>query len=110
MIESLSNAKLIDLTAYADRAPAGTEAGPVIWMTVDLNYRLLGLCPSISIRVPVEWVEGETAERRYIRTLRAVRELLDHACCETGPTQVPPASAPTHSRRTRTGDAARAAG
>jgi hypothetical protein len=80
MTVDLAAARLTDLTAYADREIVDMPSGPIIWMTVDLNYHLPGLSPSISIRVPVEYIEGESCADRRQRALRASRRLIDHIC------------------------------
>jgi hypothetical protein len=87
----LSAARLTDLTAYADREIVDMPSGRVIWMTVDLNYHLPGLSPSVSIRVPMEYIDGESGEDRRRRALRASRRLIDHVCAATaGAAEVPP--------------------
>ena len=96
----LSAAKLTDLTAYADREVVNAPSGRVIWMTVDLNYELSGLCPSVSIRVPVDYSEGESHDSRRQRAMRAARGLIDHAC--NAKKGVPPETL-SHPRTARSG-------
>jgi hypothetical protein len=99
MSVDLTTARLTDLTAYADREVINSSAGRIIWMTVDLNYEVPGLCPSLSIRVPVDYIEGESHDSRRQRAIRAARRLIDHACAATGVTP----ETPPHPRPTRAG-------
>jgi hypothetical protein len=98
MSVDLSSARLTDLTTYADREIVSTPSGLLIWMTVDLNYHVPGLSPSVSIRVPVDYVEGENNETRRQRAMRAARRLIDRACTATGVApETPPRPRPARS-------------
>lgn len=79
-----SAAKITDFETSFDAAPVTTAEGEVIWADVRIDYILAGLTPSVTIRNPVPWREGDTPEARKSMALRCARELIDHACIAAG--------------------------
>jgi len=55
---------------------------------------LAGLTPTVTIRVPIPWDNGESAEMRKSKALRFARELIDHACQAAGAGAAEPKSRP----------------
>jgi hypothetical protein len=51
---------------------------------VRIDYLLSGLTPMVTIRVPVPWRDGVSAEARKSHALRCARDLIDHACMASG--------------------------
>lgn len=72
--------KVTNLTASFDRGPTETGMGTVIWADVEVDYFWRQATPSVTIRVPVPWEEGQTSEERYACALKLARQLIDHAC------------------------------
>jgi hypothetical protein len=84
MVIKPATAKVTNLDAAFDAAPIETTGGPAIWATVTIDYRLDGLTPTVSIRVPIPWNEHETEAERRGAALRCARQLIDHACRAAG--------------------------
>ena len=79
-----SAAKVVDLDAAFDAAPVETPDGPIIWGTVTIEYTLGTLAPTVNIRVPVPWKDGESPDQRRAQALRCARQLIEHACRAAG--------------------------
>lgn len=79
-----STAKITDFETSFDAVPVASAEGEVIWADVRIDYILLGLTPMVTIRVPVPWNAGETADERKSKALRCARQLIDHACRAAG--------------------------
>jgi hypothetical protein len=112
-----STVKITDFETSFDAAPAASDEGEVLWADVRIDYRLSGLTPKVTIRVPIPWNPNESIAQRKSAALRCARELIDHACrasglhqmaeAESGPLEgiaqelglVPPKTAPSRSRR-----------
>jgi hypothetical protein len=73
-------AKVADLSTRFEALPEQTKIGPVLWADVEITYELAGLNPTVDIRVPVPFVEGQTDAERKRQALRNARLLIDHAC------------------------------
>jgi hypothetical protein len=97
-----SAAKITDFETSFDAAPVATAEGEVIWADVRIDYILAGLTPSVTIRIPVPWREGDTPEARKSMALRCARELIDHACIAAG---IPSPPIPTPGFRDTIADA-----
>jgi hypothetical protein len=112
-----STAKITDFETSFDAAPIASAEGEIVWADVRIDYRLSGLAPRVTIRVPVPWNADESAAQRKAAALRCARELIDHACRAAGVNQgepetdgalegiaqelglAPPKTAPSRSRR-----------
>lgn len=79
-----STAKITDFETSFDAVPVASAEGDVIWADVRIDYILSGLTPTVTIRVPVPWNEGDTPEERKSKALRCARQLIDHACRAAG--------------------------
>lgn len=79
-----STAKITDFETSFDAVPVASAEGEVIWADVRIDYILSGLTPTVTIRVPVPWIERDTPEERKSKALRCARQLIDHACRAAG--------------------------
>ncbi len=79
-----SAAKVVDLDTAFDAAPMESAGGPIIWASVTIAYTLAGLSPTVTIRVPVPWRDGESPDQRRAQALRCARQLIEHACRAAG--------------------------
>jgi len=73
-------AKVADLSTRFEALPEQTDIGPVLWADVAITYVLAGLNPTVDIRVPIPFKEGDTDADRKRQALRNARLLIDHAC------------------------------
>ena len=80
----LSTAKITNFETSFDAVPVASADGEVIWADVRIEYILGGLTPCVTIRVPVPYVERDSAEERKAKALRCARQLIDHACRASG--------------------------
>lgn len=84
MVLKPATAKILDLETTFDAVPVPSAEGDVIWADVRIEYKLSGLNPTVTIRVPVPWEGADTAELRKSKALRCARQLIDHACRAAG--------------------------
>jgi hypothetical protein len=75
-----SLAKVADLSTRFEALPEQTEIGSILWADIEITYILAGLNPTVDIRVPIPFVEGQTDAERKRQALRNARSLIDHAC------------------------------
>ena len=85
-------AKVADLSTRFEALPEQTEIGPILWADVEITYVLAGLNPTVAIRVPIPFKEGEVDADRKRQALRNARLLIDHACQVGGVTTDAPVS------------------
>lgn len=78
------SAKVIDLSTRFETLPVDTEVGPVLWADVEITYTLVGLTPTVDIRVPVPFEKDDSDAQRKSQALRNARLLIDHACQAAG--------------------------
>jgi hypothetical protein len=79
-----ATATIVDFETTFDAVPIPSAAGDVIWAEVRIEYRLSGLAPTLTIRVPMPWKAQETPDERKTKALRCARQLIDHACLAAG--------------------------
>lgn len=79
-------AKVADLSTRFEALPELTGIGPILWADVEITYVMAGLNPTVAIRVPILFKEGELDADRKRQALRNARLLIDHACQVSGVT------------------------
>lgn len=84
MVIKPNKAKIVDLDAVMETVPVETPEGPAIWATIAIQYALSGLSPSVTIRVPLSWKDGESESQQRARALQGARLLIEHACRAAG--------------------------
>jgi hypothetical protein len=85
-------AKVADLSTRFEAMPEHSEIGAILWADVEITYVMAGLNPTVAIRVPIPFKEGETDIERKRQALRNARLLIDHACQVGGVSSETPVS------------------
>ena len=71
---------ITELRTVLDRGPMPSAGGKVIWADISIDFALSGMCPNISVRVPVPWSDSDSSEGRKEYALRLAREFFERAC------------------------------
>jgi hypothetical protein len=90
-------AKVVGLATCFDPVGLETPLGQVRWATVQIDYAMAGLSPSVTIRVPVSVDQGAGEAELHSQALRNARLLIDHACRASGIGNEEPAAGPVQS-------------
>ena len=75
-----TTAKVTDIRVYYDRVTPVTSNGRILWATVEIDYKLHGMAPDISIWLPVKCTHIVGSNDCRAQILRSARALLLDVC------------------------------
>ena len=75
-----ATAKVTDIRVYYDRATPVTSNGRILWATVEIDYKLHGKTPDISIWLPVQYAHVVGSDACRAQVLQSARALLLQVC------------------------------